>query len=79
MIETITTNDRVQHTIAKTIKTNAQEMIVADHPRETAPTPRRAAHADQAITTETVHHSMKEKKILYSLLDYHAPRSTTEK
>jgi hypothetical protein len=58
MVETITTNDRTPHTNAKTTKTNAQEMTEADHPREMAPTPRRTA---QAITTETVHHSMKRK------------------
>jgi hypothetical protein len=38
--------------------TNAPEMIVVDHPREIAPTPRRAA---QGITTETAHHSMTTK------------------
>jgi hypothetical protein len=62
MAETITTNDRIPHTIAKTTKTNAPEMIAADHPREIAPTPRRAACAAQAITTETAHHSMTTKR-----------------
>jgi hypothetical protein len=61
MVEMITTNDRTPHTIAKTTNTNAQEMIAADHPREIAPAPRRAARAAQVITTETVHHSMKRK------------------
>jgi hypothetical protein len=59
MAETITTNNQIPHTIAKTTKTNAPEMIAADHPREIAPTPRRAA---QAITTETAHHSMTRKR-----------------
>jgi hypothetical protein len=70
MVEMITTNDRVQHTVATTTRTNAQEMIAADHPQEMAPTPRRAA---QAITTK------REKEILDNLLDYNAPCSTTEK
>jgi hypothetical protein len=60
--ETITTDDRIPHTIAKTTKTNAPEMTVADHPRGIAPTPRRAARAAQTITTETAHHSMTTKR-----------------
>jgi hypothetical protein len=74
MVETITTNDRVQHTIAKTTKTNAQEKIAANHPQEIAPTPRCAAHAAQAMTTETVHHSMKRKRNTRQLT--RLPRST---
>jgi hypothetical protein len=41
MAETITTNDRIPHTNAKTTDTDAQEIIAANHPREIAPTPRR--------------------------------------
>jgi hypothetical protein len=33
MTETITQNDRITHTTAKTTKTNAPEMIAADHPQ----------------------------------------------
>jgi hypothetical protein len=61
MVETITTNDRTPHTIARTTKINTQEIIAAHHPREIAPTPRCAARAAQAITTETAHHSMTTK------------------
>jgi hypothetical protein len=46
-------------------------MSAADHPREIASTPRRAA---QAITTETVHHSMKKKRNTRQLT--RLPRST---
>jgi hypothetical protein len=55
MAETITINDRITHMIVKTTKTNAPEMIAADHPREIAPTPRSAAHSAQAITTKKAH------------------------
>jgi hypothetical protein len=58
MVETITTNNQVQHKVATTTRTNAQDMIADDHPREIAPTPSCAA---QAINIETVHHSMKRK------------------
>jgi hypothetical protein len=34
MAETLTSKDQIPHTIAKTTKTNAPEMIAADHPRE---------------------------------------------
>jgi hypothetical protein len=74
MVETITTNDRVQHTIVKTTKTNAQEIIAADRPREIAPTPRRAARASQVITPEMVHRSMKRKRNNRQLT--RLPRST---
>jgi hypothetical protein len=74
MVETIPASDRVLHTIAKTTKTNAQEMIAADHPREIAPTPRRAARAAQVVTTETVHHSMKRRRYTQQLT--RLPRST---
>jgi hypothetical protein len=57
-----TTSDRITHTIAKTTKTNAPEMIAADHPYEIAPTPRRAARAAHEITTETEHHSMRKRR-----------------
>jgi myo-inositol-1-phosphate synthase len=59
MVETITTNDQTTHTVATTTRTNAQEMIAADHPQEIAPTPTRAA---QVITTETVPHSTTTKR-----------------
>jgi hypothetical protein len=62
MVEMITTNDQITHASAKTTKTNAPEMIAADHPEEIAPTPRRAARAAQAITTETVYHSMTRRR-----------------
>jgi hypothetical protein len=58
MSEMITTNDRITHMIAKTTNTNTPEMMADDHPREIAPTPKRAA---QTITTETAHHSMTTK------------------
>jgi hypothetical protein len=58
MAEMITTTDQITHTTAKTAKTNAPEMIAADHPQEISPTPRCASRAAQAIITETVHHSM---------------------
>jgi hypothetical protein len=74
MTEKITTNDRIPHTIAKTNKTNTPEIIVADHPREIAPTPRRAARAAQAITTEMAHHSMTTKRSTRKLS--RSPRST---
>jgi hypothetical protein len=54
-----------------TARTNTQEMIADDHPREMAPTPR---HAAQVIATETVHHSM-ERKINTRQLT-RLPRST---
>jgi hypothetical protein len=53
-----TTSDQITHTIAKTTKTNAPTMIATDHPRDITPTPRCAAHAAQAITTEMEHLSM---------------------
>jgi hypothetical protein len=56
------TNDQTPHTVATTTRTNAQEMIAADHPREIAPTPIRAARAAQVITTETLPHSTKIKR-----------------
>jgi hypothetical protein len=59
MVETITTSDRVQHTVVKTTRKNAQGMISDERSREIAPTPRRAT---QVITTEMVHHSMKRKR-----------------
>jgi hypothetical protein len=74
MAETIKTNDRVPHMIAKTAKTNAQEMIAEDHPREIAPNPKRAARVAQAITTKTVHHSMTRKRSTIKLSK--SPRST---
>jgi hypothetical protein len=74
MVETITTSDRVKHTVVTTTRTNVQEIITDDRPQDIAPTPRCAA---QVITTETLHHSMKRKEILDNLLDYHAPCSTT--
>jgi hypothetical protein len=74
MTDMIKTKDRIPHTIAKTTKTNTQEMIAADHPREILPTPRRASHVAQAITTETVHHYMKRKRSSRKLS--RSPRST---
>jgi hypothetical protein len=62
MVKTITTNDQTPHTVATTTRTNAQEMIAADHPRDIAPTPTRAACAAQGITTEMVQHSTKIKR-----------------
>jgi hypothetical protein len=59
MVETITTNDQTPHTVVTTTRTNVHEMIAADHPREIAPTPTRAA---QVITTEMVQHSTKIKR-----------------
>jgi CMP-2-keto-3-deoxyoctulosonic acid synthetase len=59
MVKRITTNNLITHTTAKTTKTNAPEMIAADHPQEITPTPRRAA---QAITTETAHNSMTRRR-----------------
>jgi hypothetical protein len=57
-----TKSDQMTCTIAKTNRTNAPTMIAADHPREMAPTPRRAARASQAITTETEHRSMRKRR-----------------
>jgi hypothetical protein len=85
MARMITKNDLITHTTAKTAKTNAPEMIAADHPQDIAPTPRRAARAAQAITTETAHHSMMKRRNTRKKLkknnsvDHHAPSSTTEK
>jgi hypothetical protein len=74
MVETITTNYRVQHTVAATTEKNTQEMIAANHPQDIAPAPRRTARAAQTITTETVHHSMKIKRNTRQLTKL--PRST---
>jgi hypothetical protein len=54
MVETITTNDPTPHTVLTNTRTSIQEMIAANHPREIAPTPTRAAPAAQVITTEMV-------------------------
>jgi hypothetical protein len=74
-----TTNDQITHTAAKNTKTNAPEMIAADHPHEIAPTPRRAAHAAQAITTETEHHSIMKRRNIKTSANHHAPSRNTEK
>jgi hypothetical protein len=66
MVEMITTNDPTLHTVVTTTKTNVQEMIVADHPREIAPTPTRAVRAARAITTEMVQHSTMTKRNIRS-------------
>jgi hypothetical protein len=58
MVETITTNDQTPHAVLTTTRTNVHEMIAANHPREIAPTPTRAA---QVITTQMVQHSTKIK------------------
>jgi hypothetical protein len=58
---TLTTSDLINHTIVKTTRSNAPAMIVADHFHEIAPTPRCAARAALAITTETEHRSMMTK------------------
>jgi hypothetical protein len=71
---TITANDQITHTISKTTKTNDPEMIAADHPQEITPTSIRAAHAVQAITTETAHHYMTTKRSTRKLS--RPPRST---
>jgi hypothetical protein len=57
-----TTSDQITHRIAKTTRTNAPAMIAADHPHDIAPTPRRAARAAQATTTETEHRSMRKRR-----------------
>jgi hypothetical protein len=62
MVETITTNDLTPHTVVTTTRTSVHEMIAADHPREIAPTPTRAARAAQVITTEMVQHSTTIKR-----------------
>jgi hypothetical protein len=65
MFKTITTNDQTPHTVATTTRTNAHEMIAADHPREIAPTPTCTARADRAaqvITTKMVQHLTKIKR-----------------
>jgi hypothetical protein len=76
----ITTRDRITHTIAKTTKTNAPEMIAANHPHKIAPTPRCAA---QVITTETEHHSMRKRRNTKikstNQKQKHFPSRTTEK
>jgi hypothetical protein len=56
------TSDRITHTIAKTTNTDAPAMIAVDHPHEITTTPRRAARAAQAITTETEHRSMRKRR-----------------
>jgi hypothetical protein len=45
MVKTMTTSDPTPHTVVTTTRTNVHEMIAADHPREIAPTPTRAARA----------------------------------
>jgi hypothetical protein len=58
----IITNDPATLTIAITTRTNEQEMIAADQTHGIAPTPKRAAHSAQVITTETAHTSTKRKR-----------------
>jgi hypothetical protein len=79
LVGMIITNDRITHTTAKTTKTNAPEMIAANHPQESAPIHRRVACAAQSITTEMAHYSMKKRRDTKNLVDHHAPNRTTEK
>jgi hypothetical protein len=60
-VEMTITNVLTHHTVVIATKTNVHEMIADDHPREIAPTPTRAVHATQVITTEMVHHSTMTK------------------
>jgi hypothetical protein len=73
----ITTNDLTPHTVVITTKTNVNEMIAADHPREIAPTPTRAVRAAQVITTEMVQHSTTTKRNIRSHTTHLVSRSTT--
>jgi hypothetical protein len=52
--------------VVTTTKTNVQEMIAADHPREIASTPTRAVRAAQVITTEMVQLSTTTKRNIRS-------------
>jgi hypothetical protein len=62
LVVMITASDLITHTIAKTTRTKTPTMIAADYTHEIAPTPRRAARAALAITTETDHRSMMARR-----------------
>jgi hypothetical protein len=61
-VEMIITNALMQLTAMTVTKTNVHETTADDRPHEIAPTPTRAVHAAQAITTETAHHSTMTKR-----------------